>query len=221
MRDTLTKKEVDCFFEFFRTTIQDLISCTENIQKIVDEEGQNYSKIIYIRSFLNHYIDLSYSHSVIPISKLFIEDEKRSFKKFLNKLEHFQYDIELKNILKENQEKFENGSIGEYDYLLKNKTEIKAEISSIRKGITKIEEIISRIKIRRDSYYAHFDPSKQNNIEIETLSDLKICLELAENIYNRFFGGLLNTAFIFNICEIDTVIELAKESYERKTKNIE
>ena len=221
MRDTLTKREVEDFLRSFRIMIQELINCTSNVEKIVEENKNNYKQINFIRPFLNHYVNLCYTQSVITISKLFAESEKRSFNKLLNKLENFTYDDELKAVLNQNKEKFEEGDVGEYDYLFKNKQEIKIEISRIRLELSKVEEILNKIKSRRDSYYAHLDPSKQNEIEVETLSDLKICLNLAEEIFNKFFASLLNTTFIFNICGIDDIIDLAKESYIKSTENFE
>lgn len=219
MRDTLTKQEVEDFLRSFRILIQELMNCTFNVEKIVEENEKNYQQISFIRPFLNHYVNLCYSQSVITISKLFAENEKTSFKKLINKFENFTYDDELKAVLNENKEKFEKGHVGEYDYLFKNKQEIKDEISRILIEILKIEAILNKIKSRRDSYYAHFDPSKQNEIEVETLSDLKVCLELAQEIFNKFFGSLMNTTFIFNICGIDKLIDLAKESYMRSMES--
>lgn len=197
MSNILTKQEVDDFFKSFNHMIQDLIICCENIG-IINQE-YNGRNSFSIDSFLHHYVALAYSQCALTLSKLFVEKEKRSFKKFLNKLQTHSYDQSLRNILQKNRIDFLNGSDGEYDYLFKNKSEIRSEIVKTSVLIDNSESIINKIRERRDSYYAHFDPEKVHKIEVESLEEIKKLLSLAEEIYNRYFQGIYNSAFIFNV----------------------
>jgi len=207
MKEIVTKAEIDNFFNSFNNMIQDLIICCENIE-IITKKYHHNEKSKVIDNFLYHYITLAYSFSTITLSKLFIKEEKRSFKKFLNKLENCDYDLELKTLLIKNTKDFQNGDVGEYDDLFKNKNEIKEEIKITRQLINDAESLIQKIKSRRDSYYAHYDPDKNQNIEVESLEEIKILLDLSQKIYNRYFAGLKNSTFIFNVpMELDELFE--------------
>ncbi|THV60587.1 hypothetical protein [Chryseobacterium candidae] len=219
MRDCITKNEMDSFFESFRNMILDLVICTTNVETIIEQNKDNPEKIKFLNPFLGHYVSLCYSYSVLTLSKLFIQEEKRSFKKFLNKLENNDYDKELKDLLKKNTETFESGSNGEYDYLFKNKADIKKEIIVARKEISDAEKLIEKIKARRDSYYAHLDPDKKDKIEVESLSEINELLALAQRIYERFFGGFNNSTFLFvNLWHMDTMFTIINEHYDNYTR---
>jgi uncharacterized protein (UPF0332 family) len=222
MREILTLKEVNEFLESFKNNIFDLIICTDNIEQIIQQQKKDFRKTNIINPFLGHYVSLCYSYCVITLSKLFIDKEKRSLIKFLNKLENFDYDKELKQLLINNTEKFNSGIKGEYDYLLKNKIEIKTKIEEVKKIIKESETIVNKIKLRRDSFYAHFDPEKIKNIEVESLSEIQELTAIAQKIYDIFFGGIKNSTFLFvNFWSIDKVLEFNIEYYDRITKEIE
>ena len=79
-----------------------------------------------------------------------------------------------------------------------------------------------KIKLRRDSFYAHFDPEKIKNIEVESLSEIQELTAIAQKIYDIFFGGIKNSTFLFvNFWSIDKVLEFNIEYYDRITKEIE
>ena len=222
MREILTLKEVNEFLESFKNNIFDLIICTDNIEQIIQQQKKDFRKTNIINPFLGHYVSLCYSYCVITLSKLFIDKEKRSLIKFLNKLENFDYDKELKQLLINNTEKFNSGIKGEYDYLLKNKIEIKTKIEDVKKIIKESETIVNKIKLRRDSFYAHFDPEKIKNIEVESLSEIQELTAIAQKIYDIFFGSIKNSTFLFvNFWSIDKVLEFNIEYYDRITKEIE
>ena len=222
MREILTLKEINEFLESFKNNIFDLIICTDNIEQIIQQQKKDFRKTNIINPFLGHYVSLCYSYCVITLSKLFIDKEKRSLIKFLNKLENFDYDKELKQLLINNTEKFNSGIKGEYDYLLKNKIEIKTKIEEVKKIIKESETIVNKIKLRRDSFYAHFDPEKIKNIEVESLSEIQELTAIAQKIYDIFFGGIKNSTVLFvNFWSIDKVLEFNIEYYDRITKEIE
>lgn len=212
MKDILTKDEIESFFKTFSQSIQDLIICTENIQSIIKQNQQSYNVTTLINPFLFHYVALSYSYCTLTLSKLFIHQEKRSFFKFLNKLENSDYDDSLKQILRNNTLKSKNGFPNEYDYLLTNKIAIKAEISETKQLLLAAEILINKIKARRDSYYAHLDPDKVDSIEVESLEDINELLSLALKIFHVYLGGLMNTTFIFNVPEdMNNIFKLINE----------
>lgn len=221
MKEVLTLKEVDEFLESFKNNIFDLIICTENISQIIEQKKNNSQKIQLTDPFLGHYVSLCYSYCAITLSKLFIDKEKRSLIKFLNKLENFDYDEKLTELLEQNSEKFKKGEVGEYDFLLKSKREVLDKIKEIKKIIYQSESLVIKIKDRRDSFYAHFDPSKIKTIEVESLSEIMELTNTAQTIYNIFFGGLKNKTFLFvNFWSVDKILELNIDFYDRMAEEI-
>lgn len=222
MKNIFTKLELESFMTYFRNMILDLIVCTGNIDQIIEQNNENKEKITSVKYFLGHHVALSYSYAALTLSKLFIHDEKRSLKKLINKLENSDFDEELREILSNNRQLFENGSEGEYDYLFKNKGDIKNAIAISRKEIEKAEPLVGKIKARRDSYYAHFDPDKKDKIEVESLAEIKQLCEVAEKIYNRFNAGFNNSTFIFtNLWGMETLFTIINGYYDYHTQMID
>ena len=222
MKEIISLKEVNQFLESFKNHIYDLFISIDNIEQIIEQQNKDRRKIEIINPFLEHYISLCYSYCVITLSKLFIDKEKRSLIKFMNKIEKFNYDEDFKRLLIQNTEKFKSGDLGEYDYLFKNKDEIKIKIQEIRETIKESENVINKIKFRRDSFYAHFDPDKNENIEVESLNDIQKLTNTAQTIYETFFGGIKNTAFLFiNHWSIDKALEFNIDYYNQITEEYE
>ncbi len=222
MKNIFTKKELESFLSYFKNMILDLIVCSTNIDQIIQQNNENREKIASVNLFLGHYVALSYSYAGLTLSKLFIQEEKRSLKKLMNKLENSDFDEELKELLINNRKLFENGNEREYDYLFKNKTDIKNAIEISRNEIESAEKTIEKIKARRDSYYAHFDPDKKDKIEVESLSEIKQLCEVAEGIYNRFNAGFNNSTFIFtNYWDMETLFTIITDYYDYHTKLLE
>lgn len=219
MKNIFTKDELNSFMQYFRMMIRDLIICTSNIDEIIEQNNENREKIAPIKYFLGHYVAQSYSFATLTLSKLFVQDEKRSIKKLMNKLENSDFDEELKEILNKNRQLFENGSVGEYDYLFKNKIDIKNGILISREEIKVAESLVEKIKARRDSYYAHIDPDKKDKIEVESLVEIKQLCEVAEGIYNWFNAGFNNSTFMFtNLWGIDELFTIINGYHDFHTK---
>lgn len=222
MKNIFTKDELNSFMQYFRMMIRDLIICTSNIDEIIEQNNENREKIAPINYFLGHYVAQSYSFATLTLSKLFVRDEKRSLKKLMNKLETSDFDEDLKEILSKNRQLFENGSDGEYDYLFKNKADIKNAIAISRGEIEKAEFLVEKIKARRDSYYAHFDPDKKDKIEVESLAEIKQLCEVSESIYNRFDAGFNNSTFMFtNLWGMEVLFTMINGHHDYHTKMID
>lgn len=190
MKDTLTKDELDDFFETLKMLIMDLEICISNIEKIVLAHKTKPEKIHTVNHFLGHYVYLAYAYSALNIYKMYKGNEKRSFKKLFNKLENFNYSIDLKQILESNRID-ENA-----DSLFTNRTEIKNEITDSTAIISQVETIVEIINNRRSSFYAHHDPDKK--FPPEKLKDLKAISMVSQKVFDRLHGKFYNSTFFFN-----------------------
>ncbi|MCF6132739.1 hypothetical protein [Flavobacterium wongokense] len=167
----------------------DLEICTSNVKSIIASTNTSGEKIKVIDNFIEHYAYLTYSYNSICIYKLFHINEKRSFLKLLNKLEHNQYDIELLNLLHKNnlEEESEN--------LFTSKSQIIDTVKRLRILIGEKEELIIKIKNRRNTFYAHSDPEKK--FPPETLGDLIEIKQLAVKLFQILYGGLFGSHYMF------------------------
>ena len=190
MHDIITKSELDDFFEVLKRLIQDLEICISNIQTIIFEDNNNYAGIHTINNFLGHYVYLAYAYSSLSIYKMFKSEEKRSFIKMFNKLEHFKYSQDLKEVLENNKSKEDSKR------LFKSKIEVINEIKDLKDLIIKEDEIIALISNRRLTFYAHYDPDKKH--PPEKLNDLKKISEVSKQVYDRLYGRFYNSSFLFS-----------------------
>lgn len=219
MKNIFTKDELNSFMQYFQILIRDLVICTSNIDEIIEQNNESREKIAPFSYFLGHYVALAYSFATLTLSKLFVQDEKRSLKKLMNKLENSDFDEELKEMLTKNRKLSENGSEGEYDYLFKHKADIKNAIAISREEINQAEFLVEKIKARRDSYYAHFDPDKLGEIEVESLAEIKQLSDIAEGIYNRFNSGFNNSTFMFtNLWNMKDLFAIINDHHDEQVK---
>lgn len=187
MKDTLDLKTVENYFENIKFFILDLMICVDNIETIIKARDENVN-LYPTHEFIGHYVYLSYSHVAINIYKIYKISEKRSLYKLFNKFKCHRYSEDLKNLLVEN-------SFSDDKNLIKSKDELKIIIADIEKEINEQNIIITKIIRRRETFYAHTDPNV--NIEAESLSDLKLILELSKKVYNNLYGKLFSRYFMF------------------------
>jgi hypothetical protein len=199
MKDILDLKTVESYFEHIKLFILDLMICIDNIEAIIKARDENVN-LYPTREFIGHYVYLSYSHAAINIYKIFKAEEKRSFQKLFNKFKNYRYSEDFRNLLTEN-------SLSDDKNLIQSKDELKAVIAEIENQIIQQHLIITKINRRRETFYAHTDPDVK--IESESLSDLKLILELSKKIYNNLYGKLYSRYYMFYHSEpiITSIIE--------------
>lgn len=188
MQEIISKQYLVEYLEFLKKITLDLEICTSNVRGIVNASRENCEKIKTIENFIGHYAYLTYSYSSMCICKLFVVKEKRSFIKLFNKLEKFEYDVELIELLKSNAQNEDN------QHLFNSKEQVIKNINKLKSIINDKSEIILKVKDRRDTFYAHYDPDKK--LPAETLKDLIEMKELAETVFQALYGGFLGTHFI-------------------------
>ncbi|MBN9336570.1 MAG: hypothetical protein J0I88_01810, partial [Chryseobacterium sp.] len=97
--------------------------------------------------------------------------------------------------------------------------DIKNAIAISREEINQAEFFVEKIKARRDSYYAHFDPDKLGEIEVESLAEIKQLSDIAEGIYNRFNSGFNNSTFMFtNLWNMKDLFAIINDHHDEQVK---
>lgn len=216
MSEILSKKYLEEHLQFLKKMTLDLEICTSNVQDIVNASQENGEKIKIIENFIGHYAYLTYSYSSMCVYKLFYINEKRSFLKLFNKLENLEYDIELQELLQNNALKDDNQS------LFSSKEQVIETIKELRTLINNKKETITKIKNRRDTFYAHNDPNKK--FPPETLKDLIEMKKLAETVFQTLYGGFLDSHFMLKntYWTINPIIDnsLFMYNYYKDTENL-
>ena len=188
MKETLDLETVEDYFENLKLFILELQFCIENIERLVEckSEGLNIKPI---SNFLSHYVYLSYSHIAINFYKIYKPEEKRSFQKLFNKFKNFRYSENLRSLMAENGSKDDQN-------LITSKAELLTAISEIENRLREYEKMLNLIITRRQTFYAHTDPTA--GMETESLSDLKKIRDLTLKIYNELYGKLFGKYYMFN-----------------------
>lgn len=189
MREKLSVADLESFFGHLKNFILELETCTANVASILDAQFRGVN-LIPINNFLGHYVGLCYSQCAINAYKIFHSEEKRSFTKLFNKLQNFEFDNDLKQLLYNNSQSEENSG------LVRNKSELLLEIAKLQQLLVEKESTINKVKLRRLKRYAHTDP--EASVTPETLEEVQQIKELSITIYNRLYGKIFGAVFLFN-----------------------
>ena len=206
-------------------TISDLRNWFDDLWKIIFDINVSISNIkrmafpidaieekVLSRGFFAHFYRQSRFTIIVQLCKLlsYSDNQKRSIYKLLNRLSEEKFHSELtKKLLEIHPE-----------YSLKTlRNSIRTVGQQVFDEIQEHNDLISKVVILRDKYYAHSDPDvtlpNVTNEELEKLVNLSI------SIYNRLYGLIFDSTFIFthnNDWKVDYPLQIL---YEAKKKQIE
>ena len=206
-------------------TISDLRNWFDDLWKIIFDINVSISNIkrmafpidaieekVLSQGFFAHFYRQSRFTIIVQLCKLlsYSDNQKRSIYKLLNRLSEEKFQSELtKKLLEIHPE-----------YSLKTlQNGIRTVSQQVFDEIQEHNDLISKIVVLRDKYYAHSDPDvtlpNVTNEELEKLVNLSI------SVYNRLYGLIFDSTFIFthnNEWKVDYPLHIL---YEAKKKQIE
>ena len=160
----------------------------DNINRMTNATDK-YEKEILNHGFFSHFYRQSRFTIIVQLCKIFAKtnNQKRNLYKLFNRLASDKYDGNIEAKLKKNLD------IGR---LFTNRKDIQNEIISLTAEIETHNELIDRVVMLRDKYYAHSDPD--SDLPKVTNNELKILVDLAVKIYNKIRGRLYDISFMFD-----------------------
>jgi hypothetical protein len=191
MSKMITKKELESWFDKLFQLIVDCSICTMNLEQLTKKGDEVEEKVKLHGFFQQHYFQLRFV-LCIQLDKLFSSgnNQKYSFHKLLNRLEHEKYDQELKERLSENKE-------NDFTKTFKNREDVINEVISLRQFISLYDLTIEKVHRLRDTIYAHTD-NKEDQIEIVTIDDFRRLTDLAAETSNKLTSGFFGSSTKYN-----------------------
>lgn len=187
----ITKKELEAWFDKLFQLIVDCSICTMNLEQLTKKGDEIEEKIKRHGFFQQHYFQLRFIFC-IQLDKLFSSgnNQKYSFHKLLNRLEHEKYDQELKERLSENEK-------NNFTRTFKNREDVISEVINLRQALSLYDLTIEKVHKLRDTIYAHTD-NKEDQIEILTIDDFRRLTDLAAKTCNRLTTGFFGKSTMFD-----------------------
>ena len=210
-KNMLTISDLRNWFDDLWKIIFDINVSISNIKRMAFPIDDIEKKVLS-RGFFSHFYRQSRFTIIVQLCKLlsYSDNQKRSIYKLLNRLSEEKFQSELtKKLLEIHPE-----------YSLKTlRAGIRTVCQQVFDEIHEHNDLISKIVVLRDKYYAHSDPDvalpNVTNEELEKLVNLSI------SVYNRLYGLIFNSTFIFthnNEWKVDYPLHIL---YEAKKKQIE
>ena len=165
--------------------LQDVSVSVRNLKRLNWPMNEKEAAILRQDFFIDYAQVLRFS-IVVQLCKLLVRNpyQKRNFFRLFNSLKQEKYDGRLKQVLKENR-----GKSGRYS----NKLSLKEGIKALQKDLEQQKELIRKLQIVRDKFFAHTDPSArwpeirdEDLVKLYRLA-LETCNALNKGIYNREF----------------------------------
>jgi len=228
----LKHDDLSNWFEDLRKIIFDTKISIDNIQRIT-HPTDDHEKQILKHGFFSHLYRQSRFTIIVQLCKIFDKNsnQKRNFYKLFNRLSSEKFDKTILDILRENGISNylfrKRGNLDEKDlklHLFSNRDDIINEIKSLTYEIEIQKEIIEKIIILRDNYYAHFDPD--SSLPPVSYDELEVLVNLAIKIYNIMYSRLYDVTLLFDHTtdwKVDYFIKILakqkKEQIEKRNKN--
>ncbi len=191
-KNEISLSEIELIFETWRWILFDANISKTNLEIMYSRRKEQEIKILR-RGFFQHYRQLAKFTIVIQLCKFFSHKhhtQKVSFSKLKNKLSNCKYSTDLRQKLLENAQ-LEKGR------LFTSKKEIQETLELLQEKIESKRDIITRMEIWRDEYYAHTDvASTLPKLEVDELYDL---MKLATEVYNSIRGNIMDVEFMFDM----------------------
>lgn len=166
-----------------------------NYRRLTHIDSPEEQKVIQGIGFFNFYMLQSRYIVCIELCKIFdhSKNQKWNFIKLFNRIQNEGIDGSLlKTILINGQMRDSGDTV--YENTIGSVKELKNSAQELKQIIESQEEIVRKVKTLRDTVYAHFDEKSDIIVSNE---ELNILVDLASEVFNRFFGSLDNVSTNF------------------------